>query len=767
MRFLFFALLFFMGQMLVAQQDSLPLPKKVDSVKVAEIDSLGVIKKDSIVLDSLAKDSLKSKKLKPIHPKDKKAAKQDSLPLPKRLDSVKVAEIDSLGVIKKDSIVLDSVAKDTLKPKKLKPLHPKGKKGEKQDSLSPPKKLKPKGPPKKKEKKQDSISVRDYKIISYARDTIFLDTTLTIQKEYKYNYIREDDFELMPFANMGQPYNVLGRTFSKNSYYPKLGATAKHANYFEVEDIKYYNVPTPMTDLMFKTTMEQGQMLDALLTFNVSRRFNMSLAFKGFRSLGKYRFEQAESGNFRTTFNYSSANNRYLLRGHIAAQDIESEENGGIANREQFEDDPEGDFEDRFRLDVRYTNANNRILGKRYFLDQQFKLVNSKRDSLDKNPTTLTIGHEFNYETKFYDFTQSAQDDAFGDDPFLTPIEDRARLKTMYNKGAVEFSNKLLGRLSGSVGLYNYNYFFNSLLITDEGTIQNKLEGEEIVVGGAYSKKIGRLFIDGNVDYTVSGELTGNRFDAMANYQVNENNSVLGSIHVSSRMPDFNFLLYQSDYRNYNWQNSETFEKQQVQSIKFAFNSKFIGLLEAEYSAIDNYTYFASNATQEQIDAGQETAFIKPFQETSTINHLRVKYTKEFKWRKWALANTVLYQEITQDNQVLNLPQVLTRNTLYFSSDVFKKAMFLQTGVNFKYFTSYNMNAYNPLLGEFYIQNNEEFGAYPLLDVFINAKVRQTRIYLKAEHLNSIFSEPKYYSAPNYPYRDFVIRFGLVWNFFS
>ncbi|NCQ16004.1 MAG: putative porin, partial [Flavobacteriales bacterium] len=23
-----------------------------------------------------------------------------------------------------------------------------------------------------------------------------------------------------------------------------------------------------------------------------------------------------------------------------------------------------------------------------------------------------------------------------------------------------------------------------------------------------------------------------------------------------------------------------------------------------------------------------------------------------------------------------------------------------------------------------------------------------------------------YYSAPNYPYRDFVVRFGIVWNFF-
>jgi len=94
--------------------------------------------------------------------------------------------------------------------------------------------------------------------------------------------------------------------------------------------------------------------------------------------------------------------------------------------------------------------------------------------------------------------------------------------------------------------------------------------------------------------------------------------------------------------------------------------------------------------------------------------------------------------------------------------------MFIQTGVTFKYFTAYNMDAYHPLLGELYVQNREELGGYPLLDFFINAKVRQTRIFLKAEHFNTIWSSQyDYYSAPNYPYRDFVIRFGLVWNFFS
>ncbi len=76
------------------------------------------------------------------------------------------------------------------------------------------------------------------------------------------------------------------------------------------------------------------------------------------------------------------------------------------------------------------------------------------------------------------------------------------------------------------------------------------------------------------------------------------------------------------------------------------------------------------------------------------------------------------------------------------------------------------MDAYDPLLAEFYVQNNQDFGAFPRLDFFVNAKISQIRIYLKAEHFNSAWTGYDYYSAPNYPYRDFTVRFGVVWNFF-
>src|SRR5690606_38097965 len=107
-------------------------------------------------------------------------------------------------------------------------------------------------------------------------------------------------------------------------------------------------------------------------------------------------------------------------------------------------------------------------------------LFGREGDSTLTERTTLALSHEFSYETRFYDFTQTRQHSAFGEDPFLVPIADRARLKTMYNRGGVEFSNKTLGKLTGNIGLYHYNHYFGSVLFSPEETVNNQLEGEEI-----------------------------------------------------------------------------------------------------------------------------------------------------------------------------------------------------------------------------------------------------------------------------------------------
>jgi hypothetical protein len=601
----------------------------------------------------------------------------------------------------------------------------------------------------------DSVAITDYKIIGYQSDTTFVDTTLSIQKEYKFNYLRKDDFELLPFSNVGQTYNTLGRNSDEVSLFPRLGAISKHYNYMEVEDINYYHVPTPVTELFFKTVMEQGQLADGFFTANTSERFNFSIANKGLRSLGKYQNIRSSVGNFRLTLNYKSKNQKYFLRGHWVSQDIANQENGGITNRIQFESGDE-EFTDRSRIDVAFQNAENFLVGKRYYLGQRYYLK-KKKDSTEFS--NISLGHEFNYETKLYRFIQDSQEDFFGDAFQSSNLIDRSQLRALFNQLDLTYDTHITGKLTFKALNYNYDYFFKSILFTDNGVIQNQLKGSEIAIGASWMKQIGGLSLNFDGITNVSGDLGGTNIRAFASYELNNGGLIKGGVYSSSRMPDFNMLLYQSNYIAYNWQNTSVFKKQESRGGHLNLHFKKWFNLDVNYSVLDNYTYFATSPETENAQA-------RPFQSSGTINYLKIKLSNEIKLGKFALANTVMYQNVNQEAEIFNVPQLVTRNTLYFSDHIFKKAMYLQMGINFKYFTSYYMDAYNPLLAEFYVQNTEKFGGFPLLDFFINAKVKQTRIYLKAEHFNSSFSEANFYTAPDYPYRDFIVRFGLVWNFF-
>jgi len=178
------------------------------------------------------------------------------------------------------------------------------------------------GKPSRKAVKNDEAKIKDYLIITRENDTIQVDTTLSIYKDYKFNYLRRDDFELLPFSNMGQTYNSLSLDFKSTTIIPNIGATAKHFNYMDVDAINYYRVPTPFTELMYKTAFEQGHVLDAFFTVNTSDQFNLSIAYKGMRSLGQYQHILSSTGNFRFTTSYNTKGNRYKLRTHIVMQDI-------------------------------------------------------------------------------------------------------------------------------------------------------------------------------------------------------------------------------------------------------------------------------------------------------------------------------------------------------------------------------------------------------------------------------------------------------------
>ncbi|WP_299526404.1 putative porin [Winogradskyella sp.] len=600
--------------------------------------------------------------------------------------------------------------------------------------------------------------IEKYKIIKEFRDETFVDTTITITKDYEFNYLQRDNFGLMPFANIGQTYNSLTFDFSNHQANPRFGARARHFNYYEKEDIGYYEVPTPWTRLTYKTAFEQGQMLDAFFTVNLSKQFNFSIAYKGLRSLGNYQNALTSSGNFRFTSNYKTKNNRYKVKAHIVTQDLLNQENGGLLDEEivNFESGNE-DFIDRSVFDMNFQDAENILVGKRYFLEHSYDIV-TKNDSLDRN--RLTAINKIALEDKFYQFYQDSPSSDFFGDFFTNDVNEKVTLENFNAYVGVEYFNNIIGQLQFGLSYTDINYGYDTLVFLDDEIIPNRIKTSFLSISANYEKKIKNILLKGDAGLNLSDEFAGSFIDGQLSYQLNKDIYLSGGINISSRLPNYNLLLYQSDYTNYNWNNFNTYENINTQQLSFQINSEKYVNASLDISNIDNFTFFNLESNTDGLRV------IKPNQYDSSIQYLRLKVQKELRLGNFALDNTIMYQNATSDSDVLNVPTIITRNTLYFSKQIFKKAMTLQTGVTLNYFTEYNMNGYDPLLAEFYTQTETEVGGFPRLDFFINAKVRQTRIFLKAEHFNSSFTGYNYFSAPNHPYRDFTVRFGLVWDFF-
>ncbi|MGY0391868.1 putative porin [Bizionia sp. KMM 8389] len=605
-----------------------------------------------------------------------------------------------------------------------------------------------------KDIKNPDAKIEQYLIISHRNDTTYVDTTLTIQKEYKFNYLRRDNFELLPFSNVGQTYNSLSYTYKKDALMPLFGARARHFNYMEIEDINYYEVPTPFTELYYKTAFEQGQQLDAFFTVNTSKQLNFSIAYKGLRSLGKYQHILTSTGNFRFTTSYKTKNNRYIANAHVVMQDLMNEENGGVQddNIPYFESgNPE--FIDRGVLAVNFEDAENILEGKRFHLDQAYYLI-KKNDSLANN--TLSLTNIISFEDKYYEYTQDNETDYFGEAFQSSDLRDRVTLENFNTKFGVNYNSRTLGQLEFNLGYTNFNYGYDQVALLDDTFITNRLKGDVLAIDGVYDKTIKGFNLHAEAGLNIAGDYDGNYFLGQASYRLNDNLSFGAHLNQNSRAANYNFQLYQSVYTNYNWQNS--LKNTKTQQLGFFVNSSFFGSITANFTNINDYTYFMKDTSVD---------LVKPFQADESISYFKLKWEKGFNFfKKFTLYNTIMYQNVQDDGMIFNVPEFTTRNTLVYSNRFFKNALFLQTGITFSYFSSYKMDAYDPLLAEFYVQNTEEYGDFPRFDFFINAKISQIRIYLKAEHFNSAWTGYDYYSAPNYPYRDFTVRFGVVWNFF-
>lgn len=290
-----------------------------------------------------------------------------------------------------------------------------------------------------------------------------------------------------------------------------------------------------------------------------------------------------------------------------------------------------------------------------------------------------------------------------------------------------------------------------------------------VSIGGQLSKTAGKtLHYDVTAETWLVGEDAGQlKIDATAdvNFPLWGDTVTLMARGFFKRMnPTFYYRHYHA--RHFWWDN-DNLDKILHSRIEGQFHySKTKTTLRVAVDEIQNYTYMAMGYNIADDKRTGNTIDVR--QKGSSLSLITLALGQNFKLGPLNWENMITYQKST-DNDVLPVPDLNIYTNLYLR---FKIARVLKCdfGADGRFFTKYYAPDYSPALGQYAVQtgdNRTKVGEYPVVNVYANFHLKQTRFFVMMSHVNAGSGSRDYFFTPHYPLNQRIFRFGVSWNFYN
>lgn len=565
------------------------------------------------------------------------------------------------------------------------------------------------------------------------------------------------------------------------------------------QQVKYYHTTTPYSTVGYKkgfvSDLAQNE-INFSFTGNVSERVNLGMTIDYLNSYGRFANQEAKTvlGSVFGSYN----GDHYSLQSSFTWNTLSNFENGGLLDTDDLlgvlkpEDMPvRMKGMSGFKYLSGYLNHYYSIC-----VERERKVQYKERDEagnwvkkdsikIEYVPVT-TFRHMFevNNATKRYvekALNQSILPNAYRN---TSATNDSAACLTIKNTLAVVFEEEFNTLLKFGATVYAMNEVqrhispigkaapsiaigdspFGNLIEWYPDTafywVPDTLYGphwtNNTYIGGALYKNQGKYVhygFDGNVcvlgykigEFQVNGHLD-------AGFRIGKDSlTLMAKAYIKNETPDYYLQHYQSNH--YQWENNFGKTYRFYVGGEVAYPTQWVHpKLNVSFENIKNHIYFDANGSPQQAS------------ENIQVLAADVQLNVTTPWVN--LDNHAIYQ-YTSSNK-LPLPTLTLYHNLYYHGCWFK-ALDTQIGVDMRYFTKYYAPILNPALGQFCIQNQEQVGNYPVMNVYANFYVRSLRLklFVQYQHINTLFMNKPYFEMPGYPMAPGMFRAGLAWHFYK
>jgi hypothetical protein len=587
-----------------------------------------------------------------------------------------------------------------------------------------------------------------------------VDTALTNLQRPRYWY-RDSTF-YQELGNVGMAAKPLLWRFPEKIGV-RLGKNVFDRYMYDPYQTDYFDTKSPYTHLFYVQGAQGEQIFEAKHVRSFRDVASFGLAFQriaGNRQIGKgptNQEGQVDNLGFMFFTHLRNKSGKYHLFANYTIGKHEVIESGGI----NYPDDVSLDSLDQYNpANVYYADA---PIWLNAAANKERRNMAHMTHFLQLAKEYLKLYHTFDYRYQKNIYFDSAlpaggnQADTknlrapFYAGPFLvdsTNTSDSTRYREMENTVG----------LTGNHPLFYYNIYAKRRDATAHfAALSTETDEEMVPRGRETSTKYGQNFIGGETQFklrdifniTVKGE-----YQLFQDYHLTAAARVKFLTFSQTRL-SYSPALVQQHYRSNHYQWDNNFENIVADKTAAGIQGKFWNnTLRGEVARVNlqNYVYYNEQSQAEQLS--QQLSFY-----TAYLHH-------HLKLGNLHFDHELSYNQL-DDAQQIRLPKWLVNSKVYYEGFLFKKALFGQVGLEGFMMDDFKADAYNPVLQQFYLQNQFTVSSYPVVDFFITADIKNFNVFLKMAHVNQGYPEDGYFTSPYYTGMKRSFIFGLKWMFFD
>ena len=498
--------------------------------------------------------------------------------------------------------------------------------------------------------------------------------------------------------------------------------------YWDTETIKFFDTRSPYTNMKVLLGGNGRSITRAAFARNINPRWNIGFNYRGIfvdkqiLRVGKGdRFARSNYYDVFTTF--QNKDSTYRVFASMRRMFHRVEEPGGI--KIQLDDDPltelpeEATLADYFALNAESwlsPGPESNDLRIQAHLYHQYKVGKALQvyhvfDRYRQKNNFLHVASEIDDE--YFDFEKIPADS----------LRDAAKLVTLRNEAGIK-GNISKVFYNGYVAIRKFSYTNNkfnrdSLAHVTYDSLQFPTKGNESYLGGRIALNLDSIgditggievMADGN--YQVYGEIKSKWFEA--------------NIRQMRYKPGFVEQAYRGAFDS--WSNSFTSTQSTRLNGYLHYRSSVLNFSPGlTFTRLNNYIFYKKIS---DVDSVQQ---VLPLQSSGNqiIASPEARLSLTF-FRHVNLSTQVIYTRLLENaGDAISIPELFVNAQLSYANILFNGNLDLHTGIDLHWKSDYYANGYDVAARQFYIQHDFVNPSFPLIDIFVNAKVKRGRVFFK------------------------------------